>query len=256
MLERTTKVLQERAAIALVVIETRLDRLMQAWLLFAGLACAARLALSPLPGGLATGTMLPFLLVITAPFASMVLALRWFSDGDRMPQPSFRLAQFGRWRTVARDMARANPLYGPAGLMVSLLIGMLVNVPIRALEYLASMPALPAHAPGWLERLHFLMTFDVVLLTSLYAVAFVAALRRVPLFPRLLVAIWLVDVGMQLMIATLASTGTGLPAGVAAALQPMLKGNIDKVLVSVALWLPYLLLSARVNITYRHRIAG
>ena len=229
---------------------------MQAWLLFAGLACATRLALSPLPGGVGTATILPFLLLITAPFASMVLALRWFSDSERMPQPALRFARLGRWRAVGLREAANHPLYGPSGLMVSLLIGMLINVPVRALEYLAAMPALPQHVPGWLDTLHLLLTFDAVLLTSLYAIAFVAALRRVPLFPRLLVAIWCVDVTMQLIVADLVAASPGLPAKVSAALQPMLDGNVNKVLISAAIWLPYLLLSHRVNVTYRHRIAA
>jgi hypothetical protein len=84
-------------------------------------------------------------------------------------------------------------------------------------------------------------------------VAFVAALRRVPLFPRLLLAIWLGDVAMQLITAQLA-VGTDLPAKVASALQTFLTGNVKKVLISMGLWLPYLLLSTRVNVTYRHRI--
>ena len=46
----------------------------------------------------------------------------------------------------------------------------------------------------------------------------------------------------------------GLPADVAAALQPLLEGNVMKVLISIVLWLPYLLLSKRVNVTYRHRV--
>jgi hypothetical protein len=41
---------------------------------------------------------------------------------------------------------------------------------------------------------------------------------------------------------------------VATALHGVLEGNVKKVLISVALWLPYLLLSKRVNVTYRHRI--
>ena len=43
---------------------------------------------------------------------------------------------------------------------------------------------------------------------------------------------------------------------VANALHSLLDGNAKKVLISVALWLPYLLLSARVNVTFRHRVAA
>jgi hypothetical protein len=43
---------------------------------------------------------------------------------------------------------------------------------------------------------------------------------------------------------------------VAGALQSLLSGNIDKVMISAALWLPYLILSERVNVTFRHRVRG
>jgi hypothetical protein len=253
--DRTAQSLQARAAVLLVSIETRLDRIMQLWLLMAGLACAVRIATSPPTGAITPGTLLPFLLLITAPFASMVLALRWFDDGGGLPQPRTRLSRLGRWRDIGRARASRHALYGPGGIMVSLLVGMLVNVPVRALEYLAAMPAMPETVPGWLGRLHLLLTFDAVLFCSLYAIAFVAALRKVPLFPRLLVAIWCVDVAMQLLVAAIIAQNPGLPANVGAALQALLQGNVQKVLISAALWLPYLLLSKRVNVTYRHRIA-
>jgi hypothetical protein len=85
-------------------------------------------------------------------------------------------------------------------------------------------------------------------------IAFVAALRRVPLFPRLLVAIWIGDLAMQLVTALFVSSAGGLPPAVATALHSVLDGNVKKVLISIALWLPYLLLSTRVNVTYRHRV--
>jgi hypothetical protein len=34
----------------------------------------------------------------------------------------------------------------------------------------------------------------------------------------------------------------------------VLDGNVKKVLISIALWLPYLLMSRRVNVTFRHRV--
>jgi len=46
----------------------------------------------------------------------------------------------------------------------------------------------------------------------------------------------------------------GLPGPVADALHTLLDGNVKKVLISVCLWLPYLLLSKRVNVTFRHRV--
>ena len=87
----------------------------------------------------------------------------------------------------------------------------------------------------------------------LYLVA-LSALRRAPLFPRLLVAIWTGDLAMQLLTAQMVAAAGDLPASVGAALTGLLDGNIKKTLISVALWLPYLLLSRRVNVTYRGRV--
>jgi hypothetical protein len=193
------------------------------------------------------------MLLVVAPFASTLLALHWFADGHLQPQPDTRLARVGRWTSLSRLEAERHPLYGASGIMVSLLVGMMLNVPVRAAEYLAAMPPMPEVAPRWLSTLHFAMTLDVVLFGSLYMIAFVAALRRVPLFPRLLLAIWLADLTMQVATAQMVSA-THLPANVAGALQALLTGNVKKVLISMALWLPYLLLSKRVNVTYRHRI--
>ena len=254
MFETMTRKLHAKSAALLVSLESSLDRIMQLWLLLAGLAAAVRIALSPIPSGLELGTIAPDLLLIFAPFASMVLALRWFADGDLLAQPAVRLARVSAWRSISRSAAIRHSLYGAGGIMVSLLVGMLLNVPVRAAEYFAAMPALSGPVPPWLATLHLMMTIDVVLLTSLYSIAFVAALRRVPSFPRLLVAIWLLDLAMQFATAQMVAGMPDLPASVAGALQPLLEGNVKKVLISMALWLPYLLLSKRVNVTYRHRV--
>ena len=248
--------LSAKSSAVLLQLQNGIDRIVIGWLLLAALASAARVAFTPFKGPIGFEGVLPYVLLVLAPAASMVLALRWFRDGDRLPQPATRLALLGRWRTIARDDAQAHPLYGAGGIMVSLLIGMLLNVPVRALEYLAAMPAVSGPVPSWLSTLHMLMTLDVVVFTSLYAIAFVAALRRVPLFPRLLAAIWLGDVGMQILTAEMVVATPGLPGNVAGALHSLLDGNVKKVLISVALWLPYLLLSERVNVTYRSRVAS
>lgn len=227
---------------------------MTIWFVVAVLASAARIMVSPLGVGPDLSTMLPYLLLVITPLLSMGLALHWFRDGDAMPQPSIRLARVGRWRSIEAAEAHSHRLYGTSGIMVSLLVGMLLNVPVRALEYLAAIPALSGPVPHWLSTLHLAMTLDVVLLSSLYTVAFVAALRRVPIFPRLLVAIWLFDLAMQLTIAATVAGVGGLPDSVGSALHALLDGNSKKVLISVTLWLPYLLMSKRVNVTYRHRV--
>ena len=245
---------QAKAASVLSSLESRLDRILFAWLFLAGLACAARVALSPLKEPLGLHILAPYLLLVCAPVVSIGLALRWFADGDNQAQPQFRMSRVGKWRIVDRSEARRHSLYGAGGVMVSLLVGMLVNVPFRAIEYLGAMPAVSGELPAWLSVLHMMMTLDVVVMTSLYAIAFVAALRHVPLFPRLLVAIWGLDLALQLMTAELVAGTPGLPPAVAGALHNLLDGNVKKVLISVALWLPYLLLSRRVNLTYRSRV--
>jgi hypothetical protein len=246
--------LQARSATLLVSLEHRLGRILYGWLAVAGLISAARVAMAPVTADpIEFAAVLPYLLVTLAPFVSTWLALRWFRNGEALPQPATRLARFGQWRDVSRPEARRHALYGTSGLMLSLMLGMMLNVPVRALEFITIMPPVPSSAPHWLLTLRLAMTLDVVLFSSLYMIAFVAALRRVPLFPRLLAAIWICDLAMQGLIAKLVG-GEVLPGAVAAALHDLLAGNVKKGLISVALWLPYLLLSKRVNLTYRLRI--
>jgi len=252
--ETVKDMMHARSKTLLLTLEHRLSRILVAWVLIAGAASALRLALNPVGGIVTPEGMLPYLLLTVAPYASTLLALRWFANGDLQPQPTTRLAVIGRWKSIDRREAQTDPLYGASGIMVSLLIGMMLNVPVRALEYLAAVPALSGDVPLWLSTLHTAMSFDVVVFSSLYMIAFVAALRRVPLFPRLLAAIWICDIATQLFIAELLGGTAGLPPPVASALHSMLSGNVQKVLISAALWLPYLLLSRRVNVTYRSRV--
>ncbi|MFL6733302.1 MAG: DUF2569 domain-containing protein, partial [Sphingomicrobium sp.] len=232
--------LQQRAsaksAAVLTAVENRLHGILQCWLVLVGLATMARIAASPFARSqVGLSTVAPYLLLIVAPVAATLLALRLFRDGHLQPQPMMRLAHVGRWKSVPLHESMAHPLYGTGGIMVSLLVGMMMNAPLRAVEYLASMPAVPASAPLWLSTLHFMMSLDVILFSSLYMVAFAAALRRVPLFPRLLAAIWAADIAMQLVIASTITQVPHLPPEVATALHGMLEGNLKKVLISVAL---------------------
>ncbi len=247
--------LHARSAALLLSIESGLPRIMTWWFGLAIAASLLRIATSPLGGAMPDlSTVMPYVLLTCAPLLSMALALRWFAEGDRFARPRLRLSRVGRWRDIDPAEARRDPLYGTSGLMVSLLVGMLINVPVRAAEYLAAMPALSGPVPDWLGVLHFMLTLDVVLMSSLYVVAFVAALRRVPLFPRLLAAIWLLDLLMQTSIASIVMASRDVPGAVATSLHTVLDGNVKKVLVSVALWAPYLLMSRRVNVTFRSRL--
>ena len=155
---------------------------------------------------------------------------------------------------ITGALSAARRGYDWIGTMASLLVGILINVPFRTFEFLAGVPALGGMAPDWFRMLYVMMFVDLVFLSGLYAFAFVLALRHVPLFPRFLAGVWVIDVLMQICIARVMAHVANLPGPVGASLADMLEGNLKKVLISVAIWLPYLLLSRRVNLTYRWRV--
>ena len=97
--------LQAKSSAVLLQLQTRLHRIMLGWLLVAVLACAARIALSPLKEPLGLGIILPYVLLVWAPVVSALLALRWFADGDSQPQPRYRFSIIGRWQNIDRAKA-------------------------------------------------------------------------------------------------------------------------------------------------------
>nr|WP_294812812.1 DUF2569 family protein [uncultured Sphingomonas sp.] len=238
-------------------LEVGLPRLMIFWVVLVSFAAGLRLATAATPIATPTDAIrnaLPYLLVIVTPVLTIFFGLRAFPSGAFVPQPTGRLAQFGRWRRIDAVTARTLPLFGAGGFMASLLIGILINVPFRTFEFLAGVPALGGMAPDWFRMLYVMMFVDLVFLSGLYAFAFVLALRHVPVFPRFLAGVWVIDVLMQICIARAMAQVADLPGPVGASLADMLEGNLKKVLISVAIWLPYLLLSHRVNLTYRWRV--
>ncbi len=249
--------LSARSLALVCKLEVGLPRLMLFWVAFAGFACGLRLAFAATPmatTGQALANALPYLLLVGAPIVTILLGLSLFPADALHAQPETRLARIGRWRRVDPVAARSMPLYGVSGFMASLLVGILINVPVRTVEFLTGIPALGGMAPDWFRTLYTMMFADLVLLSCLYAFAFVLALRHVPMFPRFLAAAWGIDILMQICIARVMGHVAQLPGDVGTSLAAMLEGNLQKVLISVALWLPYLLLSRRVNLTYRWRV--
>ena len=250
-----------RRSVALVLsLQLNLQRIVAAWVVIAAFACGLRLAFpatpyasAPWAGGVG---LMPYLLVIGAPVGTLLLGLKLFPVGRLHAQPSLRLAQLGRWRKVDCLKAREMSQFGLYGVMASLLLGIALNVPVRTLEFLSAVPALGSYAPGWFVGLYAVMLADVVVLSCLYMFAFAMALRMVPLFPRFLVMVWGADLMAQLGIAQLVARIGDVPDAVQVALADLLNGNVKKVLISAALWLPYLLLSERVNITFRNRVSA
>lgn len=230
--------------------------IMLVWLSVMGIAAGFKLvnAATPIDSlSHAAEIIVPYLLVILAPIAGYLVARGSFPQGGSTPQPVTRLSLYGRWRRVRNVDARRNPLFGPAGFMASLLIGMVLNVVVRTGEYMAAVPAMHSAAPDWGQALFLAMTADLVIMNFFYMACFAMALRTVPLFPRMLLFAWIMDAALQLGIARFVSA-TPPPSQVAVALESLLAGNLHKVLISAALWLPYLILSTRVNVTYRSRV--
>jgi hypothetical protein len=251
--------LYRKSIAAVALLESSLPRIMLGWVAFVTLAGVLRtiFAVSPIDSGVSfLQTITPYILLGGAPIAAYLVADQVFPRGALMQQPEIRLARYGKWRPVNVLAARAHPMFGPTGMMASLLIGMLLNVPVRSLEFLAAVPAMNGNAPLWGQVLLAAMTADVVLMNFLYVVCFVAALRCAPWFPRLLLVTWGLDITSQIAMAQLVGGFAGLPHTVGAAMGALLAGNVQKVMISMAIWSPYLLLSERVNLTYRMRTAA
>ncbi|MGH6658962.1 MAG: DUF2569 domain-containing protein, partial [Sphingomicrobium sp.] len=160
---------KSKADTVLLTIDSRLNRVLACWFAIAGSIAALRLFGTPHRLPIANlESVASYFLLVAAPVASTLLALHWFRDGHDQAQPVTRLARAGRWTPIDRNDAESHRLYGASGIMVSLLVGMMINVPVRAAEYLAVIPPIPVAAPNWLSALHFAMTFDAVIFSSLY----------------------------------------------------------------------------------------
>lgn len=249
--------LERRSAAIPRLLNRQIGAIAVAWLVVFALACSPRVLLPATPvhglrDFLPIG--LTYLAIALAPVAGYVLASSSFPRGTKTAPLQLRLSLYGRWQRLNFVEARANPDFGPAGFMASMLVGLMLNVVMRSFEYLLAMPAINGHGPDWAQALSLVMTLDVVIMSFFYMVCFVMALRAVPWFPRMLVFTWLLDIAMQMMIARHIGTMAGLPHAVAQPLGNLLEGNITKVLISIFVWVPYLVLSDRVNVTYRHRI--
>ena len=241
-------------------LDRRITTLLAIWFAIAALAGGLKILIlataHPKAATLATllPLILPYALIALAPMTGYALVVRCFTNGTIAAQPRLRLANLGRWSSVSPDEARQRQNFGMSGLLVSLVAGLLLSMVMRLGEYMLAMPAMPRQSPPWVLAMFDAMTFDLVYLSFLYSVCIAMALRAAPLFPRMLAYTWLCDLLMQLAIARHIMGAGGLPGEVAVPLQVFLVANVKKVLISVMIWLPYLLVSNRVNVTFRQRV--
>lgn len=257
MIDRVGTSLQHRSVSLVRRLDIDLRKIVFIWVGFASFFCGLRAAFPASQtdtSGIAMISFAPYIIVIGAPVAALLFTASLFRPDAIHPQPAIRLARYGRWRKLDCVSVRSLPFYGASGVMASLLLGMLINIPVRTGEFLVAVPALGSDAPAWFHVLFFAMLTDVTVMSSLYAVAFVMALRNVPSFPRFLLLVWMLDLLAQMSIAQAAAHLVTLPADIAAPLQSLLEGNLKKVAISLVLWLPYLIVSDRVNLTYRRRV--
>lgn len=189
---------------------------------------------------------------LALPAIALPHILRQFGP-DRLKPSHTRPALLGRWQRLSELECRSLDAYGTSGLLIMLLGGLLLNIPVRAFEFVAAMPTPLYQAPSWYLMLYSLMLTDLMLLSTCYAALVGLAIRHVPAFPRLLAATWLLDMMMQFTIRMITNSFAHLPPVVDAQLEALLAGNVKKIAISMAIWLPYLILSPRVNLTFRHR---
>jgi hypothetical protein len=254
---KTFEILNQKSIALIGGLHRNLQTIVVGWIVAMSFACGLRLAFSATHfdfGWSAVFAILPYILVIAAPVATLFLLLRIFPAKGLFAQPEIRLARYGKWRELDCLEANSHPLFGTTGMMASLVIGMLINVPFRSVEFLMGIPALGSYPPLWFSDLFAVMAADLVIMNCLYVAAFVMAIRHVPWFPRFLLLVWGLDVCSQLAIAQMVAAIPNVPVAVEAALSGLLTGNLQKVMISAAIWLPYLLLSDRVNLTYRRRV--
>ena len=249
--------LHARSRALVTFLDLRIEWLLACWLAVVVALGLAKVLAAPIPPVsflVFMAGMLPYLLLALSPIAGYRIAAGSFPKGLLSAQPIFRFCRYGSWRPLDPLAARRSPAYGPAGFMTSLIVGILLNVPFRSLEFILAMPAVLPGAPGWANSLMILLTLDVVVMNFFYMVCFVLALRSVPLFPRMMLFAWGLDLTMQLVIVDQVVAANAAPREVAFALHALAWGNIRKVLISAFVWLPYLILSERVNVTFRQRV--
>lgn len=237
-------------------LEDKVRGLLLGWTVVVALICLIRILFPVMPAhGLPSLLVLfvPHMLILASPFFAYWTANALFPRGTDFGQPEIRLARVGNWRSLGVLEARDHPAFGPVGIMASLLLGMLLNVPVRTAEFMAGVPAMTGSAPIWGQMIYFAMATDLIVMNFLYTLCFFMALRRMPFFPRMLLLAWGVDVASQILIAQYVSGAPHLPAEVAAAIAPLLESNLKKAFISIVIWMPYLILSERVNVTYRWR---
>lgn len=230
------------------------NRIIATWVLLLG-AIAVLKAANPVnpPHNAAESIalLLPFLIVAAAPVLGYRIGTWLFASCE---QPALRLAIYGNWRDATPEELDKGKKGWRSFAWFSLVSGILLNVPFRAFEYLASIPAVTSNDPLWAHVLQRAFTMDCAVACFAYAMCFAAAVQRSPLFARALVTAWLIDIALQAMIAVQVGQAAGIPTYLLEPMNALLAVNLKKVAISISIWLPYLLISDNLNLLLRKRV--
>lgn len=255
-LARLIRRLDRRGIRLATAAEQHIGRLALIWCVLLGVIVAGRLAITAVMArdmGLWVLSACVYGLLLLSPLIGLFAAARAFPRGQLFALPEIPIARFGTWLRVDPLTAHAHRSFGVSGLLVGFVIGLLITIVLRTAEFLAAVPSMASIGPGWSRTLFLTLAADCIFFNILYGAVFVMALRHVPWFPRIMLLVWMTDILSQLYISRVLG-GEHMPDQVAVALADLLTGNVRKSLISIALWLPYFLLSERVNITYRRRV--
>lgn len=239
------------------LLEANLFGVTVGWLAIVGILTTMRLAdpAAPINAlGDAWAMMTGYAIIAVAPVLGYLVGVGAARALGRELRVRHRIAILGNWRAVDRETARLRPEFGPYGFLASLVFGLLLNVAIRTFEFYTAVPAMSANAPLWAQTMFGVMAVDLVVTSFFYMTSLALALRLNPLFPRMLFLAWAVDLYMQIFLARRLAMAGGVPDMLNEPIRDLLDGNITKVLIGTVIWLPYLLLSRRVNVTYRLRV--
>lgn len=198
--------------------------------------------------------MAPSILIAAAPLFAYWLVAQAYPKNQQAAPAALRRADQSKWRPLRTDLPQDRAAVGFEGFLVSLAVGMLLSMVMRLVTYYLAMPAMPPGAPAWASAAFRIMTYDVAFLSFMYMACFTMAQRAVPLFPRMLMVTWCYDLLMQFVIAKTITSAGPVPDIVAGPFATLLSDNVRKVLISMAIWLPYLVVSPRINATFRRRV--
>lgn len=162
------------------------------------------------------------------------------------------------WVAVSPEVARTHPLYGIGGWLILVIIGMVLT-PIRSAVVLYPIYSEVdfASLPTDFQTLLYVEIGFNLLLIVWTIVNLVLLLMRHPAFPTsyvTLLAFALAFVVVDAIAVKLMMDHLGQAMTWAETFDPETLREIGRTAIAAAIWIPYTIVSRRVNVTYRHRV--